>query len=146
VTHGPGSVARVLARVLRLPHEGSAVDTYLITTATGDGEHWLRTFDGRPLETRQRARHDGQIVERFHHLEFTFHRNTVGGATRFHQLAAALVIGPLRIRLPARCAPQVIAREEAAGPRRLHVDVRVELPIIGPLLSYDGTIDVEAAS
>jgi hypothetical protein len=143
VAHGRSHLARALARVLRLPRSGDAVDTHLVITPSADGEHWHRTIGDRQLDTYQYRSPDGELIERFHHLELRFHREASRGGTSFHQLGAAFVFGPLRVRLPDACAPRVIAREDPAGPHRIHVDVRIELPALGPLLTYDGTIDVE---
>jgi hypothetical protein len=47
------------------------------------------------------------------------------------------------VRLPAPCAPQIEALESAAGAREVRVHVRVTLPALGPLLTYDGTMYFE---
>ena len=144
VAHGPGRAACVLARVLRLPRAGAAVDTRLVVTETADGEEWRRTFDDRQLDSRQRACDNGEMVERFRYLELRFVREASDGGVAFRQLGAALVFGPLRLPLPRVCAPRVIAREDPGGPGDVHVDVRVELPGVGSLLRYDGTVHIEA--
>jgi hypothetical protein len=145
VTHGTG-LARVLARLLRLPRAGDAVDTRLAVTPSATGDHWRRTFDGRHLDTWQYARGHDEMVERFGSLELRFRRDTSGESVVFRQLGAALVAGPLRIPLPRACAPAVTAREDRTGPRTRHVDVRVALPIVGTLLSYAGSIEVDEAA
>jgi hypothetical protein len=143
VAHGRGPLARAVARVLRLPRPGPAVETRLVITPSADGEHWHRTFADRQLDTYQYRSPDGGLIERFRHLELRFQRQASHGGTSFHQLGAAFVFGPLRVPLPSMCAPRVTAREDPAGPHRIHVDVRIELPALGALLTYDGTIDVE---
>jgi hypothetical protein len=59
VEHGTHRVARVLARLLRLPPARAAVDTRLVITAIGDSDRWERvllptglvpaSFDAPPL-------------------------------------------------------------------------------------------------
>ena len=52
------------------------------------------------------------------------------------------MLGPLRIPVPLWCGPRVSAREDALGEARRRVDARIALPIVGALLTYDGTIDI----
>jgi hypothetical protein len=46
--------------------------TVLVVATRGDGEHWLRTFDGRRLEMRQYESRESELAERFGVLEFRF--------------------------------------------------------------------------
>ena len=50
VEDGRHVLARVLARILRLPRPTAAAETQLMVTAGPDGEHWQRTFNGRHFE------------------------------------------------------------------------------------------------
>jgi hypothetical protein len=65
------------------------------------------------------------------------------GSLLYVQHAAAFVFGPVRLPIPASWAPRVEAREDPAGPTRVKTHVRVTLPGVGPLITYDGIIDVE---
>jgi hypothetical protein len=143
VGHGDRRAARMFAGLLRLPPAGDAVDTTLVVTPTPGGEHWLRTFGTRALSTRQYPLEDGDIAERFGPLELRFRREASGGGTVYRQIGTALVLGPARIPLPRWCAPRVTAREDPAGDRRIRIDVRVEMPVVGPILTYAGTIDMD---
>jgi Domain of unknown function (DUF4166) len=146
VGHGDRRAARVFAGLLRLPPAGDAVDTTLVVTPTPGGEHWLRTFGTRVLSTRQYPLEGGDIAERFGPLELRFRRELSGGGTVYRQIGTALVLGPARIPLPGWCAPRVTAREDPAGDRRIRIDVRVEMPVVGPILTYAGTIDMDEVS
>jgi hypothetical protein len=145
IAHGRSHVARFLARLLRLPRARDAADTRLVVIACADGEQWRRTFDDRRLDSRQYQAGECDLAERIGLLELRFHLEASEGALVFRQLAAALTVGSVRLRLPAAWAPKVDAREDAAGPHQIRVHVRVELPVLGPVLTYDGIIDIEDA-
>ena len=143
IAHGRSHVARVLARLLRLPRASDAAETRLVVTPRDDGEQWRRTFDDRRLDTRQYQAGDGELAERIGVLEFRFRLEASDGSLVFRQLDAALMFGSVRVRLPAAWAPRVDAREDPAGAHQIRIHVRVALPAVGPVLTYDGTIDIE---
>ena len=143
IAHGRGHAARWLARLLRLPRANPAADTRLVVTAGAGGERWRRTFDDRRLDTRQYRAGAGDLAERFGILEFRFRLEASQGSLIFRQVEAAVLCGTVRLKIPAACAPRVDAREDPAGARQIGVHVRVALPVVGPVLTYDGTIDIE---
>ena len=143
VEHGDGTLARVLARLLRLPAPSAGAETRLVVTRRGGGEHWLRTFDGRRLETRQCARGESELSERFGPLELRFRLEASDGGLLYVQREAAFLLGPVRVRIPRRWAPRVEAREDGAGPQRIRIAVRVTLPGAGLLLAYGGVLELE---
>lgn len=147
VEHGHHVLTRLTARLLRLPVASTATDTRLVVTPEGDGEHWLRTFDGRRMVTRQHRSNPSEIVERFGVLEFRFHMDvSPSGGLVYVQRAAVVVLGPVRVPLPPCLAPRVTAREEPDGPCRVTVVVSVTLPGVGTLITYDGFMAIEEAS
>jgi hypothetical protein len=143
IAHGRSPVARFVAWLLRLPHATDAAETRLVITSAGDGERWRRTFGDRRLDTRQYWAGDGDLAERIGILEFRFRLEVSEGSLLFRQREAAFLWGPVRVPFPAAWAPTVDAREDAAGRRQVRVHVRVVLPALGPLLTYDGIIDIE---
>jgi len=143
IEHGRHRVARLLARLLRLPRPVESAETRLVVTARDDGEQWQRTFDGRRLETRQYESDASELAERFGMLELRFRLDACGGSLLYVQREAAFVFGPVRVRIPASWAPRVEGREDPVDPRRVKVGVRVILPGGGLLIAYDGIIDVE---
>ena len=142
VANGSSAAARIVARLFQLPRAGDAVETRLVVTPIAGGERWLRTFGTRVLDTRQYPA-SGGVAERIGPLELGFQIDAANGSRVFRQTHAALVIGPLHLPLPRWGAPRVFAREDAAGDRRVRIDVRVELPLVGPILSYAGMIDID---
>jgi hypothetical protein len=143
IDRGRNQVARTVAALMRLPRRNAAAETQLAVTSRGDSEHWHRTFDDRQLDTRQYQTGDGLLGERFGILDFRFRLTAVDGSLVFRQVDAAVVCGSLRLRLPAALAPTVEAREDPAGARGTAIHARVVLPLIGPVLTYDGTMHVE---
>jgi hypothetical protein len=143
ITHGRGHVARVLAALLRLPRPSRAAETRLVIAACGNRQQWRRTFDDRHLDTWQYQTGDGELGERIGVLEFRFRLNASNGSLVFRQVEAAFVLGSVRLRLPAAWAPRIEAREDPAGADRIVVSVRVVLPGMGLLLTYDGTSNLE---
>lgn len=143
IAHGRGHAARWLARLLRLPRANPKADTRLVITEDAGGERWHRTFDDRRIDTRQYRAGDGELAERFGLLEFRFKLDASQGSLIFRQVEAAFLCGTVRLKIPAAWAPRVDAREDPAGARQIGVHVRVALPLVGPVLTYDGTIDIE---
>jgi hypothetical protein len=145
VDRGQHLLARLLARILRLPSQSAHVDTTLVVIAGGDGERWLRTFDGRALDTRQFEAERSELVERFGVLQLRFRLERAGESLVYIQRGAALVIGPMRIPLPDAWTPLVEAREDPAGPSTFDLHVRVTVPAVGMLIAYHGLVEVETA-
>ena len=143
IAHGRGYVARFLAALLRLPRANAAAETRLVVTSRDEGETWRRTFDDRCLATRQYATGDRELGERIGVLEFRFRLDVSDGSLVFRQVDAALVFGSVRVRVPAAWAPRIDAREDPAGAHQIGVHVRVVLPALGPVLTYEGIIDLE---
>ena len=145
VTHGPGPVARLLARLMRLPAAGEGVSVRLAVTDEGErGERWERTFEGRPFVTSQREHEGGFLAERVGPVEVLYRLEAEGGALLYRQARAALCAGPLRLRLPRRLAPSVEAREWAvAGEAGVRVRVRGRAPLVGTLVTYEGRVEPE---
>lgn len=143
IRHGRNPLTPLVVTLLRLPRASDAADTRLSVISGAGGEHWLRTFDGRRLETRQYQASESELAERFGALEFRFRLAASNGSLVYHQLEAAFLFGPLRLRFPAALAPRIDAREDPAGSRQIRIHVSVALPVLGPVVTYDGIIDIE---
>ncbi len=142
---GHHPLARGIARLMRLPRPNTAAETRLVIRPVGDREEWVRDFGGHRLTTRQYRVSDAEFLEQFGILQFHFDNIASNGTFVHRQRAAAICVGPLRLRIPSICAPHVAGREHIEG-RRHKVNVQVTLPLVGLLLSYDGVVDFEAAA
>jgi hypothetical protein len=139
VSRGTNWLARCLAALLRLPAAGVAVPVTLLITPTSDVEEWRRTFAGRPMVTWQSPSPGGLLVERAGLAELCFRLEVRDGGLIYHPAGAALRLGRLRVPLPRWLAPSVEAHEAPAGQLgRTEVSVRVSLPVLGLLISYEG--------
>ena len=141
VRRGSNWLARTLARLGRLPAAGEAVDIQLVVTARADGEEWRRTFAGRPLVSLQYERPDGLLAERMGLTEMRFRLEAIGGALAYETTSAALCLGWLRVPLPRWFGARVRAWERPVGDGdQINVSVEVELPLLGRLIAYDGSL------
>jgi hypothetical protein len=132
-------LARCLATLLRLPSASEAVLVTLTIAPVNDWEDWTRTFDGRPLVTRQWLGPQGLLVEQNGMMELRFRLAVHDGGLDFQRAGAALRLGRLRVPVPSFLAPLVRAREMPAGhPGRTAISVQISLPLVGLLIAYEG--------
>jgi hypothetical protein len=145
VRRGRNFIARALARLAGLPARGEGVRVRLSVTLTEGGERWHRTFEGRSFDTSQREGDKGLLAECAGPVELLFSLSEESGALVYKQTGAALRVGRLRVPLPRSCAPRVEARERGADDcRSVNVYVSASAPLLGPMLSYEGRLSVEA--
>jgi len=142
IRHGNAFLAGFIVRMLRMPPAAKAVPVQLLITPDGDGEKWLRTFGNCRLVTTQREHRNGHLAERTGMIEFWFCLEVVSGGLRYRQTGAALRLGRWAVALLPWMSPQVEAQEKAndKDPNQTQVHVRVTLPLIGLLFSYEGCI------
>jgi Domain of unknown function (DUF4166) len=144
VRRGATLAARLLARLMRLPRAGARVPVRLVVTRAGRVERWHRTFAGRDFITYQRRTSEGLLAERAGLFELLFSLEERGGVRRYRQVGFALRLGRLRAGLPRRLWPLVSARERvSADGTRLRASVRVSVPLVGLLLAYGGSVELE---
>ncbi len=141
--------------ILRLPEEGRDVPARLKVSdvsaqARGDptGEIWSRSFGKHELTSFQDANQHGFLSERFGLTELLFRLEVVEHSLVFVTVGGALVVGPIRIRLPLRLCPEVRARVSGheGNRERLNVSVSLRVPLFGLVLAYEGYIDPEVAN
>ena len=74
-------------------------------------------------------------------FDFAWRRLTAASAT--FSGTRYLLFGPVRLRIPRVVGTSRGGAEDPAGQTRVRVDVRVILPRLGPLIAYEGIIEVE---
>ena len=144
VERGSGLLSRLVAMVVGLPRSGSDVPTRLVIVRHGGCERWVREFGGAAaIRSQQTGGRAGELVERFGVLAFVFVLDVAGEALRFRQRACHVRIGGVRLPIPSVLAPCVSAVVAPAACRGAVVSVRVDTPLLGRLLAYVGTVQVQ---
>ncbi len=137
---GQGSVRRgrhwlvaPCAWLARLPPSADAVPVTVEFVVDAAGERWNRRFGDARMDSRLWQR-DGRLLERLGAVRFRFALDVVDGEIHWRaEQVWALGIVPL----PAAWFARVRCRErEHAGRYEFLVDVA--LPLVGPLIRYEG--------
>ncbi len=97
IRRGESWLARVVARILRLPATSEAVAARLTVLPTASGEKWIRRFGDSELMTTQTAAADGTMRERFRIIEISCRLEATSGAITYRQVGAALRLGRLHV-------------------------------------------------
>lgn len=146
---GTGRLARMVARISRLPTPADAVRTHLFVYPIRSRERWVRRFGSHYVVTTQHRAPPRNaagfpiLAERFGLLELRFIVEPDGQGLRYRQVAAGLAWRNLRIPLPRFLAPIVNGWEHpAAIPDHTRVQVHVSVAAIGTLITYDGIIRI----
>jgi hypothetical protein len=101
---------------------------------------WSRSFDGKLFESTFK-RDEDFLVERMGPLSLYLQPMCEGGRLVYRLIATQ--IGP--IALPRALAPSMNAWESEKDGKYMF-EVSVSLPIIGPVIRYSGTLDLEVMS
>jgi len=134
ITRGKGWLWRLIGWMRRLPPAGEEVPVRLRVVAEGDGERWIRDFGKHRLESVQRA-WKGLLVESMGGITLGFRLIVEGNSLRL-QPARVWVLG---LPWPRWLAPQGTAIE-VGQEKGCAVLVRVELPLLGMLVQYEGVV------
>lgn len=136
IARGRNPLARLCAVVVGLPPSAADVPTTVEFRTDEDGETWLRSFGDYRMRSRLRIR-DGQLRERLGPLQFRFALHVSDGAI-WWQTAGVRLFGLLP--LPASWFANVRCRErEHEG--RYEFLVEASLPLVGPLIRYEGWLE-----
>jgi Domain of unknown function (DUF4166) len=130
-------VGKALVRLLGLPRSEKDVGVRLTVTAHRNGERWERWFGDQRFISWQRRRRD-MFVESFGLLAVGFDLVASEAGLRFVQKRTWW----LGIPWPRSLGPRVEAVEAPAADG-WKVDIRLALPLFGPLLRYHGIMRQE---
>lgn len=138
VTRGKGILARVVGALIGFPKSAASVPVEVTLEPIDNGERWTRKFSGQEFHSTQRigrGRNEHLIVERFGIVD----------------VALALVVEGERLNLvPRRWAIAGIPMPKILLPRgesfefqsdgQFRFDVEIDVPIIGHIVSYKGSL------
>lgn len=135
VERGRGVLARLVARLLSLPPEGT--DRHILVTKRreGDRERWIRTIGGTRFASTMRASGTGRFVEKMGFVEFEFAIGANAAGLDWRMLGARV----FRIPLPRWLRPRIVARE-SDDQGRFRFEVSAAMPGIGLIVAYSGTL------
>jgi hypothetical protein len=132
VSHGDAWLCRAAAKIARLPEPGAEVRGCLRVVVEGERERWVREMDGRRIETLQ-WHADGRLVEATGLLRLGFEVTGDADGLRFRSVRGWLGGLPLLPPLLPKVTASIVGQR--AG---WWVTVRVELPVLGLLMQYEG--------
>lgn len=140
VACGKGLLARLVAALFRFPKAGQDQPVSVTFTTDAQGrETWARRFGARLMRSTQEAgtgRDEALIVERFGPFRFGLALDWDG--SRLQIIPRRWGIG--RLPLPRFLMPHGPAWEEVKDDRfRFHVEII--LPLIGPVVRYEGWLE-----
>jgi hypothetical protein len=137
VERAGGWLRNAVATLLGLPEAGQDVSVRVEVKVEGERERWIRQFEGRRVETIQWA-HGELLIESFGATAFSS-ALTIEGPCLHYKFRRAWYAG---IPLPHCLAPFVDGRVYA-GDGGWRVAVRVNAPLLGQLVHYEGWVEPE---
>lgn len=132
-----GLFGHLIGRVFGLPHAGEGIPTSVRITRIEDGETWERRFGDQVLRSHLSLPRDGKpgrITERFGSVSFDIDLDARLG--RLYYPVGRARIGWLQ--LPRFLTPRSDTVEHLTGDDSFYFSVKVELPFIGHLVTYEG--------
>lgn len=134
-TYAPASfLGRILGRLLGTPRTAQQGDIHFELQATPTCETWIRNYPQMTMSSTLR-RVDGRVVEQLGAATLAFDLHADNGALEM-RLVKMRFFG---ISCPKWLMPKVVAREYGEGDT-LHFDVRADLPLIGTVTRYTGSL------
>jgi hypothetical protein len=134
VKRGSHPLARLIGRMMRFPAQGD-YPLHVAFAGYSGKERWTRDFGGHCFTSELSQAGDG-VAERFGPLRFVFDLLSDPGGLQM-VLRGWTLFG---IPMPRLLGPRIEAREwQDKG--RFRFDVRVRLPLIGPVIDYTGWLE-----
>jgi len=139
VERSPGFVKALIALAMGLPAASPDAALRFTLDANSQRERWCRQFPDRAMRSTLVVA-DGLLEERVGPVALRFRLEVRDGTLVLHPAGARF----LGIPYPSFLAPRIVAAERAS-PGRLHFDVAVSLPLLGPVVAYKGHLAVNPA-
>lgn len=136
IVRGRNPLARLCAAIAGLPPSAVDLPTTVEFRADAAGETWSRSFGTHRMRSRLRIR-DGQLRERLGPLQFRFSLHVSDGAL-WWQTKGVRLFG--FVPLPPGWFANVRCREREHDGRYEFL-VEASLPIVGPLIRYEGWLE-----
>jgi hypothetical protein len=136
IERGPHWLVSLLAWATRLPPAAPRVPVELELVVERCGERWNRDFGGHRMPSRLFLR-EWWLGERLGAMEFEFELKVPGDEIHW-RVRRAWLFG--LVRLPSFLFSQVRCRERERGGRYEFL-VEVAMPLIGPLIRYEGWLE-----
>lgn len=133
-----GRWARMLAGVLGLPTRASSGPIRVEIEATSNGQRWTRHFPGRRMVSTMRCKR-GRLYERLGPVTLGFDLIGDPSGIRWRLIRVWL----LGVPLPTLFTQHTEAFESAEAGGRYRFEASAGLPLIGHLVEYAGTLDVD---
>lgn len=138
VERGGTIPSRLIAALFGLPRSGDNVPVRVTFVQDGAREVWQREFAGIVFRTTQelgRGKYAGYLIERFGPWHFVLATPSGPGGLRLEPRGMRF----LGLPLPSFLWPRVTASETVVD-GRFAFDVILDLPLIGRLIRYRGTL------
>ncbi len=134
ITCGTGWIAALLLKLGGFPNAGQDVPVTLSTTHAEDAAMWVRNFGGHQTRSRIVLTDNGLIAEKFGPFTLAMRPELRGDALAL-PVAGFKVLG---IPVPAFLWPRSETTETSDSDGCYVFDVSASMPIIGPLIRYQG--------
>ncbi len=138
IERGGNILVRVIAALFGFPRPGENVPVRVTFTQDGEREVWQRNFAGNKLRTTQElgcGKYAGYLIEWFGPLSFVLAVPSGPDGLRLEPRGMRF----LGLPLPAFLWPRINARETVVD-GKFAFDVVLDLPLIGRLIRYQGTL------
>lgn len=138
IERGSNVFTRFIAALIGFPRSGADVPVAVTFTQTGEGEEWKRDFAGIILHTKQdlgRGKYAGYLIERFGPWSFILAVPSGPDGLRLEPRGMQF----LGLPMPAFVWPRISAGESVVGGQFIF-DVSLDLPFLGRLVHYRGTL------
>jgi hypothetical protein len=124
-----------------MPKEAEALAVQLRVDRTADTELWTRHFGDCLVRTFQWTR-AGLLVEGMGPVQVWFRLHADEGALVFEHVRTTFGVRSFSIPIPRALGPRVVGRASCED-GSVHVDIRISMALVGPVIAYEGRVAAE---